>query len=69
MVTFVVHLPNEEVHRLGMFSRDSLRVLDEPKGLVSLSRERTVVLVEARFRMIAKLARMFPAWRFQALLG
>ena len=68
MTTFIVHLPAEDSHRLRMFEHGTVEQVPAPQ-LVSLRADRNVVIVRASFRTIGKLAKMFPEWQFQALVG
>jgi len=68
MTTFVLHLPAEDLHRLAMFNSAALERLPSPH-LVSLRPDHAIMMVRATFRTVGKMAKMFPDWRFQALLG
>lgn len=68
MTTFIVHMPATERHRLYMFDGGAVERVPSPH-LVSLRRDRAIIVVRATFRTVSKMAKMFPDWRFQALLG
>ena len=68
MTTFIVHLPATDFHRLSMFNHESVEQVSVPQ-LVSLRPDRRITLVRASFRTVGKLSKMFPDWRFQALIG
>ena len=68
MTTFVVRMPAEDLHRIYMFDPGAVQRLPSPH-LVSFHPDRAIMVVRATFRTVSKMARMFPDWRFQALLG
>ena len=68
MTTFVVHMPAEDICRLSMFNQGAVQRVPSPE-LVSLRPDQAIMVVRATFRTVAKMAKMFPDWRFQALLG
>lgn len=68
MTTFLVHMPAEELHRLSMFNQGAVQRVPAPQ-LVSLRPDQSITMVRASFRTVSKMAKMFPNWRFQALLG
>jgi hypothetical protein len=61
-------MPAEDLHRLSMFNPGAVQRVPAPQ-LVSLRPDRAITMIRASFRTIGKMAKMFPDWRFQALLG
>lgn len=68
MTTFVVHIPAAEVHRFYMFDQGVVQRVPSPH-VVSLRPDRSIMVVRSTFRTVCKMAKMFPDWHFQALLG
>ena len=58
-------------HALGLPASDLILEADRVPSpeLVSLRPDQAIMVVRATFRTVAKMAKMFPDWRFQALLG
>ena len=68
MTTFLVHMPAEDLYRLSMFNQAAVQRVPSPQ-LVSLRPDQSITMVRASFRTVSKMAKMFPNWRFQALMG
>ena len=68
MTTFIVHMPASDAHRLQMFNPTTVELLPTPE-LSALRSDRDVAMVRSTFRTVVKMAKMFPDWQFQALIG